>query len=219
MASRIRRGKLETATEVYVKDGRTAALLGVTHIASHEYWRRVQTRIDAAVATGAEIHYESVKDDRISREKIMPDMRKVADFLGLQYQMSAIHYSPEWKRTDLTFSEVFSGASDAEKLHRQASEFEEFMVGARDGKHYDKYARVTCWLLRMAPLLSRVPLGFAGARYNTIMGRRNMCAVDAINAIDADVLAIWGAAHVRGIGKTLRGQGWSLKAREWDVAL
>lgn len=233
---RVRRRVLQTPVLTYRRRGRPGAvtLIGVTHIGEVLYYQAVAALADQLEAHGAVVHYEMIgkppRDelDAASGEDLaaigafMDQMATGADqiaalmqYYGWAYQTDALPYPARWRNTDMhglqLIRAIGTGKILARPLSRKPSVGQDLLA--------------TCAALGVFfRLAGRVPVMMAlvarkGQDIPVILGERNKIALDALPA-DGDVVLIWGADHLRGIGRGLRRAGFRQAGRTWlDVGM
>jgi hypothetical protein len=217
MSVRYKRG-LEVATDTYEKDGRTVTLIGVSHIADKDFWATTQALISDREAEGASVHYELIERDIEGPRQRTFDMKTLAPVLGMQFQFDGLNYKDSWTRTDMTASEFLAHAT---RRGPKAPTEEQLAEVLRVIGGSDKRRRVTRWfMMRLLLAVRYLPLpGPMGVPLSIVLGVRNLIAAKAALEASGDVVAIWGAAHLPGIGKILRDHGFVRTAREWTTAI
>lgn len=223
MNSSIRRrnGHLATARDTYVRDGRTVILQGVCHVADENFWEQLNSYLVRAEAVGFEVHFEGVTNDMADPPKIFVDLAGFASLLGLQGQKAGLTYRPHWTRTDISLSELVAGMAP-ETLSRMvdtAEKMNEFL-SSMDG--HDQRHLIGSVIRRMMAFGLALPKAgpFAlGIKDPTILGRRNEVAARAAIEAERDVVALWGAAHLPGIGELLGEAGFHRTDRQWTPVM
>lgn len=216
MSIRRKRGNVEAATDTYVKDGRTVTLVGVAHVASPTFWERTRALIAAKEDAGYEVQYEAVKNDLGRKFKLGPDLDGLAKFVGLESQFTGITYNREdWVCTDIRLSELVGNLSP-EKLARVEEESAAFDI---TDPAYANYAKPLRWLMGYIHILDRLPIKTFGLKRADVVDKRDKAAFAGIKNTTRNVISIWGAAHLPGIGRHLLADGYHLAHREWVTAI
>jgi len=217
MSIRRTKGSLQVETQVFAKNGRKVVLCGVMHIAEPSFWGYVNELVKGAEARGHEIQYEGVKNDMGRIVHLGPNIGPIAEAVGLQGQHDGLKYGTDWVCSDIKLTELLQGVS-TEKLAKVEADsvetsktFKDILAGP-EGKSAAKFVR---WVLGYVHILSKFPSGTFGIRRSVILGRRNASAYEAIKSTPKNVTTIWGAAHLPGIGKMLRADGYKLSGSTW----
>jgi hypothetical protein len=198
---------------VWERGGRTISLLGAVHIGTPEYYTQMRTIIDEAETAGAVVHVEGTRakpdptataqeKDWMSR---MPGdgYGEIAEALGLVTQKT-LGYKDSWENHDLTLLEVLRGVPDPEGL---VSDLEKFTSTANELQEVPALAKIMRWVVTSGVL--RLARRFSGGGdLKEVHPLREKVAVNAMLKAEGDVLAVWGMAHLRGMGKLLRKNGW-----------
>lgn len=210
---------LQAATDTYEKDGRTVTLVGVSHVADKSFWATVQQLISAKEADGAAIHYERVLNDVEGPHLPTLDMKTIAPAIGMQFQWSGINYKEDsWIRTDMTWSEAVAHATRNEPTPPHPEQIKQVLNFIGGTPRRRRITRQIASLL--ITLLVKLPFsGPQGIPRSIILDHRNEIAAKAALEATGDVVAVWGAAHLPGIGRILTGHGFTHTAREWHTAM
>ncbi len=222
-------------------------LMGMIHIAQESYYRSVQEMIAGHEAGGAIVHYEGVKDVRPSTADIPEAHIEKADRLkavmssiygwfensGLSLQTEVLEYSEDWENHDSTLIELAGRMSNLSS--RRLSRF----IGFYDHLFEDmKPEQQQKLVLKFAQAMERGlskdrQMGWAsrlllGNLKGPILDYRNdiaLAALDEASAADpeSDFVLVWGAGHLRGLGKGLVKRGYQKvdedKVQAIDTAL
>lgn len=202
-AVRLRKGNAETARRTYRRNGRSVLLIGVAHIAEKQFWDELNNFIPTL---GYDVHFEGIGKPKTSTK--IGGYAEVADFIGLLDQGRGLNYDPTWRRTDLTFAEISEalGAKRMDRMERDAAELADIK---ESGFSTRTLRKVLVVVLSFMPILPN----------RVILDRRNGIAVKHIEDSANDVCAIWGAAHLPGIERKLRANGWKRAEESWHVTI
>lgn len=220
-AIRYRHGRLFTARDTYVRDSQTVVLQGVCHVAGQDFWDKLNGYLMRAEKGGFDVHIEGVTSDMADPPKIFVDLDGLASLLGLQGQTTGLDYRPHWTRTDINLSELVAGMAP-EVLSKMVDATEKMndFLASMDG-HSQR--RLIGSLIRgvMAFGLALPKAGpFAlGLKDPIILDRRNEVAALAAIEAEGDVVAVWGAAHLSGIGELLSDAGFRRADRQWTPVM
>lgn len=204
-------------------------VIGMMHVAQPNYYRIIQAIVDHRDNAGAIVHYEGIKsmsaDDLASAPRsvvikaeysrdIFQQVYSWFDEVGLVRQKNALNYHKHWENHDMTESELLDRLNGFAlrrqrtltnflgKMHRKA-EYEarqEFILSILK-KTMDS-DRTNNW---MAKLL-------LGVQNEIIIDDRNAIALSAFDEQqqadpEADVVLLWGAGHLPGLGVGLQKRG------------
>jgi hypothetical protein len=220
---------VEVATDTYVKDGRHVVLFGVSHIAGEEFWEKSNTFLSELESKGFEVQFEGVKNDMENAPVFVPSYALMAELMGLQDQKAGLVYKKHWLRTDTTMSKFLEG-TNPEKLAKTVKSSAELEAKIREllasddramyGEGFLKLMKLTPYVTPVLALMRSFPNAdfIGGISKKAILDDRNDIASDAILAAESHVVAVWGANHLPGIGKTLKANGFKLRSRQWHPA-
>jgi hypothetical protein len=177
---------------------------------------------------GAEVHYEQIKIDVPKPVEAGVDYAAVAKYLGLVDQFSGLTYEDTWKRTDMLLSEVLAHVVPAEHTvcdcgcepadHEPVNQVGAYIANRPMTPRKQRLARKL--LAIILPVAARVKSrGSLGAPPSIVLNHRNQIAAQAAITASGDVVALWGAAHIPGIGKLLREAGFTRTKRSWATAI
>lgn len=220
--TRVRKGNLEVATKTYYNEftERTLKLVGVCHVADDLFWDTVQEEISLFedAYPGSEVHFEGVINDE-KPKGYKPDRTELDRFckkMGLVSQHNGLFYFDHWIRTDLKVSQVKAHMADPDKLN----------VLLEQGKVMKEVSDVLDDHPDMTPLLHRFfryALAYLPQRRNNttaaVLDARNRHAVSTMLASGTDIITVWGAAHLDGMGKILTSAGYQLTDTDWNVCI
>jgi hypothetical protein len=223
MSSAIRRrgGHLHTARDTYVRDGRTVILQGVCHVADAQFWKQLNGYLMRAEEVGFAVHFEGVTSDMEDPPNIFVDLGGLASFLGLESQKTGLVYRPHWTRTDIPLSELVAGMSPETlaKMVDSTGKMNEFL-SSMDG--HDQRRLIGSLIRRVMAFGLALPKAgpFAvGIKDPIILDRRNEVAARAAMEAEGDVVALWGAAHLPGIGDLLGDAGFRRVEQQWTPVM
>jgi hypothetical protein len=220
-AIRYRNGRLFTARDTYVRDGRTVILQGVCHVAGQDFWEQLNGYLVRAEEVGFDVHFEGVINDMADPSKIFVDLAGLASLLGLQGQTTSLDYRPHWTRTDINLSELVAGMAPEvlSKMVETTEKMNEFL-SSMDG--HDQRRLIGSLIRRVMAFGLALPKAgpFAlGTKDPIILDRRNEVAARAAIEAEGDVVALWGAAHLPGIGGLLSDAGFRRTDRQWTPVM
>jgi hypothetical protein len=215
---------LETRIQTYVNNyDKHITTVGAMHAATEESWRELINYLVAAEKDGAEIHLEGVQpaegtteDEKTGIAALLSLMalgRSVAELTGLQYQKDAFVNAPAWKAHDVTVLDVVRKMNKKILLYIAN-------IGSEDIRISPSKA---LWSLRNIHILSFfgsfIPLTRQIVGSEGILHQRNYFATEAAFNTQSDVVLVWGAAHLPGMDKILRRNGYRRESTEWRVII
>jgi hypothetical protein len=235
--TRRRWGRLEfpAVTLEHEQTHKRVHLIGVMHIAQSDYWARIEQQVQSKNAV---VLYESVsKPTSAEMAQFTPPeyacyehmrlMQKtmggeIAATLGLQFQREGLSYPSHWIRTDM------SGVEFITRLAKIQEQFPD-KIKSLDALKEEQRPFVR-WAVRLA--LIHLPLITLLGRYlrerdeytratnELILDQRNVIGVQGIlkHGGSADVVAIWGAAHLHGMLPLLEDAGYRQVEKKWFCA-
>jgi hypothetical protein len=220
-AIRYRHGRLFTARDTYVRDGRTVIVQGVCHVAGQDFWEQLNGYLVRAEKVGFDVHFEGVGNDMADPPKIFVDLDGIASLLGLQGQKAGLDYRPHWTRTDISLSELVAGMAPEvlSKMVEATEKMNEFL-SSMDG--HDQRRLIGSLIRRVMAFGLALPKAgpFAlGIKDPIILDRRNEVAARTAIEAEGDVVAVWGAAHLSGIGELLSDAGFRRTNRQWTPVM
>jgi hypothetical protein len=207
---------------------RTVTLVGTIHLASQKCYDRLGILVADLQAGGAQVHAEGIaappkhtpmteeEAAAIAKMRLSSMYSWLAEELGLAVQRIPGDHS-QWVNTDMNALEFLRALPDRAAFLRMFDQFDE-MVGELNGEKMPplvvKVIRGAMWVLssRAGMALAR-HRGRKGPNGGVIDNARNRIALQAIDETDDDVVAIWGAAHLPGIGEGLATRGYRRIAR------
>ncbi|HEU5114907.1 MAG TPA: hypothetical protein VFT82_04035 [Candidatus Paceibacterota bacterium] len=225
-----------TVTLVHPKTGRKVVIIGVMHMGRPGYFEEIQKAIEKL--SGYKVLFEGV--GRLTDEEkagLTPDERRIFDqfdaamksrnviqiLLGLSGQTDDLKYDPSWIRTDMRmidFIRRFDEAKVDPFPTMKVSTLQKLLEKETESKLF-------AWVFDL--ILFRLPALFfcfdlvgrfrkkESVRKQVILDERNAIAVDGIlrESVSADVVTIWGAAHLPGMIARLRAAGFRKTAKTW----
>jgi hypothetical protein len=252
--------KAGVVTYVRPEDEKTVTLVGVMHVADHEFFAEHRRRTDEAEKDGAIILYEKTRDTGpplqdddhspeacIERrmEGLSDQYRFLASSTGRAYQTDEFAPKPSWINTDMSLREMAKFMARSwfirqivqllDHAERKKAETESMLNDLRktagreaeapepaDGLYYPSMFTVDLQMrLMVINKLMFFPFKFISWRpqiVKTLLVQRNMVGYRGImDALDnfRDVVSIWGAGHLPGIGELLEKEGFFCTSVEW----
>ncbi len=189
-------------------------LFGMMHIGKPEYYDEVQRCVDVLERSGYSVLYEMIKkssEEELStltkkEQKVLKSLRaqmetvnKVRQMLRLASQKEAMVIGPTWQNTDITMVELVRKLAQNTTIEKESHEFEE----SNEPMYRYIFGLSILWIdsafMHLLKKESRDVL-----RDEIILGGRNEVAVtEIVRNSSKNVVALWGAAHLSGIVKTL----------------
>lgn len=220
---RMRQGSLEIATRTYYNEftGRTMKLVGVCHIADPGFWDVIQETIALFEDKypGAEVHLEGVDfDDPVVREanRDKSGLYRFCRTVGMEPQQSGLFREEHWHRTDLKLSQITARMKHPERLKHHLQQNKAASEVADVLEQHPRYAKFIRSLYRYL-LLVRPPKN-ADLEHGVVEAR-NQHAISVMMTTGTDIITVWGAAHLHGMGKILTSSGYTLTDTEWNVCI
>lgn len=222
MGMRMRDGSMEVATDIYTKGSKVIAVVGVCHVAEPSYWEVLTRRISGYESMGYSVQYEKVRND-------LPDgaesplatvklYEKLAEISSLKAQSEGLEYKSHWRNTDITMSQFMEFADISSSLTKMVSEAGDTLDKMAEKTDKERLERDIRSFLCMIPVIHRfVPKN--KKRDAIIIDLRNTVAADAMLNAEGNVVSIWGAGHLKGIGELLEDEGFSRESRVWSAAV
>lgn len=227
---RVNRHGAQTAilTFRHKRTGRKVALFGAMHVGDSEYYSLMHKW---ASESGCTVLYEGIgpiSDEQkgmlteaesgiledISR--LMAMVKSISRILGCAHQGDT-PYPSAWTRSDMTFFELIKSISRSGSNLRIDGNF--------DKPELYPLVRFAFNALMIGPLclfrgLIRSRISQTPGLSDVIVDQRNAIALSWIQtaALSRDVVSIWGAEHLPGIGRLLNREGYRLEKREWTTA-
>jgi len=242
-AIRTTEGSLDLATVTYADArGREVVLIGMQHVADAQFFRDVAAALDREEAAGSAILYEDVRSptdeqyDGLSEEDaailrafegVFTEQAAMAASSGLVHQMDALPPRDSWTRSDIDILEMiglirrhglerclgqYLGAADADaSVPDGPNPFAELLTDFQF--RHAHVMELATWLGTLRPKARKLR--------RLILDRRNEVAVECIRQAlisNRRVAAIWGVAHLPGIGRLLKRDGFSVTEVTWNTA-
>jgi hypothetical protein len=194
-------------------------IIGVCHVADDLFWDEVQESISLFedAYPGSQVHFEGVTDEKLAGAK--PDRtgtNRFCKIMGLTAQHEGLFYFSHWVRTDLKLSEIKAKMKNPDKL----TPFVEQDKTLRElSDVLDEHPRWVPWVHRVFRYL----LAFLPQRRTDttaiVLDARNHHAVSTMMTTGTDIITVWGAQHLHGMGKILTSSGYKLIDTEWIVCI
>ena len=199
---------------------RIVVIMGMTHIASPQFYEEVTNRLQAFEKIGFKVLYEHV-DSFLCLSPSSPEekqfQRCVADKLdelnkrlkvfGLGYQTYYLLPLPHWISADMTGDVLMSRVQSVATANRsQTIFFDEALADP------EKFVRKIAAQFINPPRFIKVP--------TVVVDERDAIASKAIlsHAADMNVVTYWGLYHLPGMSKLLADAGFVTKKIEWAPA-
>lgn len=235
--SRQRNGFLQLPVEYYrhPESGRRVVLMGVIHMARPEYYQALQQLIDQM--KDYKVLYELV--DKLTPEQNASLTQKeravyltqfqggrkerqmLASVLMLQNQIDGLRYDESWVRTDMNLHDIIQMcAEEGLTLFKGGSVLVEDFKSPKMAEGvrwvFNLGLRNMLFLEVLRYVLSRFSYSMRRHMY-IILNMRNQIGFDGIqtHSQSQDVVSIWGAAHLPGLGSMLRAEGYVREKRIW----
>lgn len=205
-------------------DGRRVDLVGLCHIAHRDFFASVQSFADRRERDSAEIQYERTRQsyERDEDNRHLVFARGLDRGLGLRcqfYDEDSLVVRPSWVNADADALDIYRLMTGDPTVTRQ--------------QMWDRHAEESAAIRQYRPAaLLRIyetdKLDFAVGQGLTkrehwhvvALTVRNLVAVRHIRAalgLGRDVVALWGAAHLRGLAGLLCNDGFHEQARVWQT--
>lgn len=230
------------------KTGRSIVLIGVMHIGSEAYYKRIEDTLLNLESQKYAVLYEKVlklEDEEEPKvlnaqqieiheflQSLLKDRPTIASALRIKEQKEALQYSKSAIRTDTTMMHLIDRLLERKISLKRLREQEKEMRSFFDSP--DEIMRDFFKLLMMlqmnlflgacsgiSVLSNLITPFFRTFRIleSVVLKERNIIALKAIyfHALDTDVVSIWGAAHLPGMIKDLKKQGYRIDKKEWDL--
>lgn len=234
---RTRRGELQLPVDTYRHDdGRTVTLVGMVHVADPVFYDDVAAFVADRERQGDLVQFERITtsdpEDATEQERALVarlraarNLHGFADLLGLTAQHHLrLPVQPTWVNTDMSATELLRALCDAEGFATRQEKATKGLTDMTDDERR-KARKALRWTLRHLGWLYPLLTFAASAREHyeceraAIVDQRNAIAVTAITAAGRSVTALWGAAHLDGIGAGLAPYGFRLVSRTWQTAV
>lgn len=221
-------------------------LIGMIHTAQPHYYQTIQRRADTSYAHGAAVHYEKVRASSpedlfwsepeiqaklVALGRIMQTTYSLFDGLdlGLVKQLDAMEYRSGWQNHDALDVEIVDRIGTFTlKRHQAVLSLLSLAYENMDPDERREQLRSTFLDAlqdeskgRIGRVFGRVLLG---SMDGAILKFRNEIALDAFDrqqdvAPGANMVLLWGADHLPGIGKGLKKRGYKKAEEERLVAI
>lgn len=213
---------MEVATDIYTNGKRHVALVGVCHVAESSFWESLSRRIAGYESMGYSVQCEKIVNDlKTDKEKSQgtSDLyRRVAELTRLRSQTDALEYRDHWRNTDLTLSQLLEYGPSARSLIGMVSEASGVLEKLVSLGGSERVGRDIRFGLRWMPVVRHfVPQNREWQ--GIVIDLRNVFAADAILNAEGNVVSIWGAGHLKGIGGLLKDEGFRRESRVWSTAV
>lgn len=226
MALRTRDGAMDVATDIYTNGDRVIAVAGVCHIADASFWDGLNRRISGYENMGYSVQFERIRNDLTPEQlkKIKGGegtgalYEKLADISGLLAQSKALHYKDHWENADIAMSQWLALGKPAYTLIAMIAEAAASLDKVIEIGGKERVGRDLRLGLRWMPVFQHV-LPKNKERDDILIHLRNKVAAEAMLKADGNVVSIWGAGHLPGIGKILRKDGFRRESRVWSTAV
>jgi hypothetical protein len=229
--TRVRRNRLETPIYHFVHPtGRAVRLVGMVHAGRLSYFHQVKALVEQWRHAGAEVHSEgsglgdlitNPPPDLTAEEKELLNTQVAADLQmvvmmpepgwthqSFGFSEGAEPWPPGWQRRDMPYLDYLRtvGVDVIREQLQQVvnpSEATRKIVGSR---------HVSALTFRALALnLPRPPKPTDAVQID----RRNEIALDGVDGTDADVVLIWGTAHLPGLTQGLLARGYQPAGEDW----
>lgn len=235
---RVHEGAAQTAINTYRRDGRVVTLVGTFHMAEPDYYQTLRKRVDELEAGGAVVQYEGVNNDASSpsvtdvERKAVEALREstearyepvhMLDF-GWVAQRDSVLYTDGpafWRPVDVPALDVVRlfgprRLLDQPAITAPAMQIQVIKAMDTSSVEYAKFrAMARTKFIEMADM--RIDDSTTEA---VIYAWREFHAVLAILGAGQDVVAIWGAPHLRGLDQVLVRNEFELADSEWVTAI
>jgi hypothetical protein len=219
-----------TAVETWrhPEGGRTVTLVGTIHLGSQKYYDRIGILVADLQAGGAQVHAEGVASPpkhtpmteeeaaALAKMRLSPMYTWLAEELGLVVQRIPGDRS-RWVNTDMNALEFLRALPDRESFLKTFDQFDEMVAELNGEKMPPLVGKIIRGAIRVMASRPGTAIIRRRGRKNpngaVIDTARNAIALQAIYETTDDVVAIWGAAHLPGIGEGLANRGFRRIAR------
>ena len=229
-ALRVRRGKVETVVRVFEAPcgGRFLHLVGTMHLGDAAYFATLSALLADLTVAGSAVHYERIRRaddadvtdderdqlDRIDASGYPKALDAFVGVLGLKLQGECLALPPGARNVDVT---------DVELLRSLGWERYRRLLARPDLTLDERAAPLARamfgFLLKHGRALDRLrALSRRQRRSNRfLIGERNRLALaEGVRELaQHDVALVWGTAHLPGMARDLRRQGYRLRAERW----
>jgi hypothetical protein len=231
---RVRHRVLQTPVVRYEHEetGRTVTLIATVHAAEAAYYKRLHAIITRLEAAGAVVHYEMVTpatqqewatatDAERAVRHVTTDMatrgvEALCRYFGWVWQGTAMTLSPSWHNVDMTDLEFVRRAGPGSLAQHQETGDDLFHTLTQEQK--DVVLGTAASVLFRLMSYDRFGLYERGLLWSgpghAVLDERNRNALDRVPA-DSDVVLVWGAGHLRGLGAGLEAAGYRQRRVVW----
>ena len=224
---RVNNGILSTPVVKYRRGDSAITAIGVIHIGEKRYYHQVQKALDS-VSYGFYEGVRPVSDLNSvpeSRQKYLAQFtslgetyRTLAAYLDLVAQKDNLTYADGWRNPDITLDQLI--VASPEKVLKKFSRLPESMEKMRLYHEADPLALAR--VVKGASMFMFKYLGLAITTMNwswnkVILDQRNQTLFEALEPdLEKEELGIiYGAAHLKGIDRYLRKNGFKQEGAEW----
>ena len=236
---RIKNREVQTATDYYYNPStkRSVTIIGVVHQAERRYFRHIQELLNKFSYEGNRIVYEGFRKMKLRHEGRLGENERVifgalrgrtfprewSEVMPIACQKDELVYRKNWingAMSELDFIRLmavrdchisisktkFSKAESLQKTIYKSDIRSIVNNGFKNVVARCAWERLTTHFFRRKRMWNEI-----------ILDHRNVIAVCAIarNLKSSDVVTIWGAAHLRGIGEHLKDMGVRKNRRTW----
>jgi hypothetical protein len=202
------------------RGNQVVTLVGMMHVASPRFYRRIRAKIVRLESAGAQVQLEGVRQPPMPAEAyppaevelvrrirgLLPRLHKVFTVAGWGLQTDLLKPEPTWVNTDVDAIEMIRAMDDPDEWLDRLEEVLELV------EQHERAARVACAIIGRVVFYSgavrRLLHRIGGKESGAVIDLRNASAVRAIVAATTDVVALWGDGHLDGIGELLRARGY-----------
>lgn len=212
--------------------GKVVNITGAIHLAHEDFFADIREWLLGLVGMYDKpaIHLEGIKKPSVEMmnnpeaQKYLEwskstslSMLKVSEITGLAYQTQALKD---------VYEAVPSEDMTLDQLWEKSYKGKEHKLRTTDASEHEGLGPIYVWAIknvtllhRFAPMISRIA-SEATDSDNVIVGERNKIVVDSIlSEPDRAHVVFWGAAHVVGIVKSLKAEGYSVESTRWHLAI
>lgn len=231
---RIKNRNVQTATDYYFNPAteRRVIIIGVVHQAERIYFRDIQKLLDRFSDEGNRIIYEGFRKMKLRHERRLGENERVifralrgrtfpkewSEVMPITCQKDELVYRKNWINGDMSeldfirlmaVRDYHVSISKKELLQKTMCKSDIRLIVNNVFKNVvgrSAWERLTIPFSRRKKMWNEI-----------ILDHRNVIAVCAIarNLKSSDVVTIWGAAHLRGIGEHLKDMGFRKEKRTW----
>lgn len=219
----------------YERKNQKVTGLGMMHIGSADYYRRMQQELDT-LPYGL---FEGVKPP-LDEGNILPEKRKhvqemnelgkayerIAQALNVTTQKASISYPAAWSNPDIHLDELVNASSSklmkSLKTVRMVGLFVSVFYEADPGYTTDKLKWAFRNLMGLSAWTSIIPaMGVGADMHKMLLEKRNRLVYAAADGLldgpgaKEELGIMYGSAHFKGIHRYLRQEGFKEVHREW----